>query len=124
MAKLPKAVTEAMSKQKSFPVATSSSNSVPNVAYITYLKAVDDETVLIVDNYLNKTRENVVNVGNVSFAVLDEKKGSYQVKGVAQRLTQGELFDEVQQWVPDKYPKVAAVVMKVEEVYNGAEKIA
>ena len=124
MARLTNEIKTAISKQESFPVATSNQDLVPNVVYISYLKVIDDETVLIADNFLHKTRDNILSNGNVSFAVLDEKKGSFQIKGKAQRLMDGPLFDEVQKWVSDDLPKVAAVVMSVEEIYNGAERIA
>ena len=123
MAQLPDSVKEAISKQDTFPVVTSNQDNIPNVIYITYLKVVDDQTVLIADNYLNKTRDNILSNGKIAFAVLDEEKGSFQVKGTAKRLTDGDMFDEVQKWVPDRLPRVAAIVMQVEEVYNGAEKI-
>ena len=123
MAQLPEIVKKAISKQDVFPVATSSQDNVPNLVYITYLKVIDDQTVLIADNYLNKTRDNILNNGKIAFAVRDEEKGSFQIKGTAERQTEGELFDDVQKWVNDKLPKVAAVVMHVEEIYNGAEKI-
>ena len=122
MTKIPDAVKRAISKQELFCVATSTLKGVPNVVYIKYLKVVDDETILIADNYLNKTRDNILNNGKIAFAVLDEEKGSFQIKGTAQRLTEGTMFDEVQTWVRDKTPK-AAVVMNVEEIYNRAELI-
>ena len=124
MAQLPIAVKEAIAKQDVFPVATSNQDCMPNLIYIGYLKVVDDETVLIADNYLNKTRDNILSNGKISFVVRDEKKGSYQIKGTAERLTEGDLFDEVQKWVSDDHPKVAAIVMHVEEIYNGTEKIS
>ena len=118
------AISKQISKQDAFPVATSSQDQTPNVVYITYLKVIDDQTVLIADNYLNKTRDNILSNGKIAFAVLDENKGAFQIKGTAKRLTEGELFDEVQQWVPDRLPRVAAVVMRIESIYNGAERIA
>ena len=124
MAQLTDEVKKAISKQDVFPVATSNQDRTPNVVYITYLKVIDDQTVLIADNFLNKTRDNILSNGKIAFAVLDDKKGSFQVKGTAERLTEGSVFDEVQKWVPDKLPKVAAVVMHVEDIYNGAECIS
>lgn len=123
MAQLPDAVKKAISKQELFCVATSTSKGIPNVAYMKYLKVVDDETILMADNYLHKTRDNILNNGKVAFTVLDEEKGSFQIKGTARRLIEGVMFDEVQKWVPEKLPRAAAVVMHVEEVYNGAEII-
>ena len=124
MARLPEAVKKAISKQEIFPVATSNQDCTPNVVYIKYLKVVDDETVLIADNFLNKTRDNILSNGKIAFVVLDEEKGSFQIKGTAQRLTEGAMFDEVRQWVPDKLPRVAAIIMHIEEIYNGAECIS
>ena len=124
MAQLPDAVKKAISKQEIFPVATSNQDRIPNVVYIKHLKVIDDETVLIADNFLNKTRDNILSNGKIAFVVRDEEKGSFQIKGTAERLTEGAMFDEVQKWVPDKFPRVAAVVMHVEEVYNGAEQIS
>jgi len=124
MAQLPEAVKKAISKQEVFPVATSNQDRMPNVVYIKCLKVVDDQTVLIADNYLNKTRDNILNNGKIAFAVRDEEKGSFQIKGTAERLTEGDMFDEVQKWVSDKLPRVAAVVMHVEDIYNGAKRIS
>jgi len=124
MAKLTDEIKNAISRQDVFPVATSNHERTPNVVYIKYLKVIDDQTVLIADNYLNKTRDNILNNGKIAFVVLDEEKGSYQVKGTAERLTEGDLFNEVQAWVPEKLPRAAAVVMCVEEIHNGAERIS
>ena len=123
MTKLPDIVKKAISKQELFCVATCTPNGIPNVAYIKYLKVIDDQAILIADNYLNKTRDNILNNGKIAFAVLDDEKGSFQIKGKAKRLTEGDMFEEVQKWVPKKLPRVAAIVIDVEEIYNGAEII-
>lgn len=123
MAKLTTEIKNAIEKQEIFPVATTSQDNVPNVIYVKYLKVVDDQTILLADNYFGKTRENILTNGNVAFVVLDDEKGSYQVKGKSQRIVSGPMFDEVQKWVPDKLPKEAAVVIQVDQIYNGAELI-
>jgi len=104
-------------------VATCDRDGPPNVVYIAFVKVVDDETVLSADNYLNKTRKNILDKPKRAFVVRDEAKGSFQRKGTVKRLTEGLMYDEVQKWVPDKYPKVAAVVLHVEKIYNGAEQV-
>jgi len=123
MAQLPEMVKDAIDKQDVFPVATCDRDGTPNVVYIAFVKVVDDETVLIADNYLNKTRKNILDNPKLAFVVRDEAKGSFQIKGTVKRLTEGLMYDEVQKWVPDKYPKVAAVVLHVEKIYNGAEQV-
>jgi len=123
MAQLPKIVKDAIDKQNVFAVATCSQDGIPNVVYITFLKVIDDETVLIADNYLKKTRENILDNSKLAFAVRDEAKGSFQIKGTTKRLVNGPMYDEVQKWVPDELPKVAAVVLHVDQIYNGAEQL-
>ena len=123
MAKLTSDVKKAISLQEIFPVDTCNQNWIPNVIYIKYLKVIDDNTVLIADNYLSKTRDNIVNNGKIAFVVLNSDKGSYQIKGISERFEKGPMYDEIQRWVPEKYPRAAAVVMKVEEIYKGAERI-
>jgi hypothetical protein len=61
--------------------------------------------------------------GKIAFVVFDDDKGSYQIKGKAERFEKGPMYNEVQNWVPERLPREAAVVMTVEEIYNGAERI-
>ncbi|MDO9465285.1 MAG: pyridoxamine 5'-phosphate oxidase family protein [bacterium] len=123
MAKLPEAVRKAIDKQDVFSVATCSSEGVPNVVYVSWLKVIDDETVLISDNYFSKTRSNILSNPKMAFVVSDKDKGSFQVKGSVERLTDGPMFEEMQEWVRDDLPRVAAVVLHVAEVYNGAKRL-
>lgn len=124
MVPLPDEVKKAISRQEVFPVATSSEDNTPNVVYIKYLKVIDDHTVLIADNYLHKTRKNILANSRIAFVVLDEEKGSYQVKGTAERLEEGPLFEEVRDWVPEDMPRSGAVKINIEEIYNGADRVA
>ena len=123
MVQLTDEIKKAISQQEIFPVATSSQDGIPNIVYIKYLKVIDDQTVLIADNYLNKTRDNILSNGKIAFVVLDDDRGSYQIKGTSKRLEKGHMYDEVQRWVPERLPRTAAVVMNIEEIYKGAEKI-
>ena len=50
-------------------------------------------------------------------------KFEYQIKGAAKRMIDGPLYGEIQKWVPPKYPREAAIVVTVEQVYNGAKQI-
>jgi len=124
MAKLPKMVKDAIDKQDVFPIATCGQDGIPNLVYIKFLKVIDDETVLIADNRFSKTRKNIQDTQKLAFVVRDEEKGSFQIKGSTEWLTTGPMFDEVQEWVPDRLPRVAAVVLHVEQVYNGADQLA
>ena len=123
MAKLPEAVRKAIDKQDVFSIATCSSDGIPNVVYVSWLKVIDEDTVLIADNYFDKTHSNILSNPKIAFVVRDKDKGSFQVKGTIERLTDGPIFEEMQEWVRNDLPRVAAVVLHVEEVYNGVKRL-
>jgi hypothetical protein len=46
------------------------------------------------------------------------------LKGRFEYVTAGPVFEEMKRWNPPRHPGVAAAVLHVEEVYNGAERLA
>ncbi len=128
MATLPDVVKTAIDKASTVCVATVDKNAIPNVIYVSYLKYLDDETIIIADNKFSKTRINLDSNPNLSFVVLNaDTKKSYQIKGSVEYLTDGDIYQSVVDWVHLKMPEItpkAAVYMQVEEVFCGAEKIA
>ncbi len=128
MATLPDVVKTAIDQSATACVATADLNAVSNVIYVSYLKYLDDDTIVIADNKFAKTRSNLDSNPKLSFAVLDtDTKKSYQVKGSVKCYTEGSNYQDVVDWVhrtkPEMTPK-AAFYMTVEEVFCGAEKIA
>ncbi|MGZ8153269.1 MAG: pyridoxamine 5'-phosphate oxidase family protein [Methylovulum sp.] len=128
MAKLPNEVMTAIDKAATACVATADKNAIANVVYVTYLKYLDDETVVIADNKFLKTRENLDNNPKLAFVVLDaDTKKSYQVKGTVTFYTAGDKYQSVVDWVHVNHPQMtpkAAIYLQVEDVYCGAEKLA
>lgn len=128
MATLPDVVKKAIDKAAAVCVATVSNDALANVVYVSYLKYLNDETIVIADNKFLKTRSNLDSNPNLSFVVLDaDTKKSYQVKGTVECLTEGDIYQSVVDWVHLKKPELtpkAAFYMQVDEVYCGAEKIA
>lgn len=124
MAKIPKKVMESMDKAEVYVLATSSKEGLSNVVYIGYMKALDDETVLIADNKMVKTLENILENPKASFTFRDEDVGSYQIKGSVEYHTDDEYHEDVKNWCKPHLARKGAVVMNVEEVYNGAKKLA
>ena len=79
MAKLTTEMKEAFSKMKIFPVATASKNGTPNVIPIGIVELVDDETIWITDNFMNKTLDNLKANPKIAFYVWGpEIKGCFQ----------------------------------------------
>lgn len=128
MAKLPEVVKTAIDKCTLASVATADNHEMPNVVYVSYLKYQDDETVILANNKFVKTSNNLENNSQIAFVVLDsDTKKSYQIKGKARTLTNGEIYESVVKWVHEKKPDVtpkAAVCIQVEEVYCGSERLA
>jgi predicted pyridoxine 5'-phosphate oxidase superfamily flavin-nucleotide-binding protein len=96
---------------------------VPNAIYATCVSLYDDETIVVADNYFNKTKANISSgsCGSILFITKDGK--SYQVKGEIQYLTSGEIFEDMKRWNPERHPGHAAAVIKVDQVYSGARRL-
>ena len=113
MAKIPQAVQEFM-KGKMGWVATASPDGIPNATPKGTVKVIDDEHLVFADLFSRKTRENLLKNPKVAVTVIDEKsfKG-YQIKGSAELLTAGELFEQMAEELkkaPMKLPPATYVV--------------
>ncbi len=104
-------------------LTTVDGNGMPNSIYVGEIRYEPDVGIIVVDNYFCKTRENIKNGSLGSFLFLTEERKAYQVKGSLDYLTEGPVFDSMKQWHNDKHPGVAATVIKVAELYSGAEKL-
>ena len=122
MVKMPAEVRETLEKQKPIPIATASKSGVPNVVFVGLLKIVDDETLMLADNFFNKTAQNLIE--NPKIAILcynSETKKSFQIKGNVTLCKEGENFATMKAWVHgvnDKLPAKACVMVKITEIYN------
>ena len=121
------ALTEALSKgwdEMKGPIVltTVSPEGVPNAIYASCVKKFSEEKLVVADNFFEKTRANIVagSRGSILFMTKDGK--AFQVKGTVERLTEGEIFDDMKSWNGDR-PGHAAAVLTVEEAYSGAEKL-
>lgn len=121
MSKLSAALQEIIAKQDVFPIATANQDGTPNVVPMTFVKVYDENNLLVVDNFMNKTRKNLVSNAQMAICVWDLKAGqAYQIKGRTTRSTSGKVFDEAKKWVEEKMPGLqaqAAVLLSVEQVF-------
>lgn len=122
MVKMPPEVREVLQKQKPIPIATASKNGVPNVVFIGFLKILDEENIMIGDNFFNKTARNLDENPRISILCYDaESKRSYQIKGSVKVHKSGPQFEEMRKWVlgvKPQMPAKACVMVKVEEVFD------
>lgn len=111
---------EAIEKDLVF-LATASSEGIPNVVPIGFARPIDNGSILIADNYMNKTRQNIEENPNVAIVTKDAQKNPYQFKGKAEIFESDKIFDEVVEWAQNVMTKLnpkAAIVVKLTEIYS------
>ncbi len=125
MAKLPELVSKAWDeKEDAIVFTTVDKQGIPNSIWATCVSKYDEETIVIADNYFDKTRSNI-NAGSKASVLFITKEGkSYQIKGSIEYLTSGPIFDDMKTWNPEKHPGHAAAAVKIESVFSGSEKLA
>jgi len=124
MASLPESVKQAW-EQRNGPVILTTVNeqSYPNAIYATCVALYDDATLVVADNYFDKTKRNILAGSRGSVLFITETKDAFQIKGTIAYHTDGPIFDHMKTWNPSKLPGHAAAALTVEEIYSGAEQI-
>ncbi len=97
------------------------SNDQPNVFPIGFARPLDDEKILLVYNFIKKSREYLENNPRASLVIRDASKCPYQFKGSVEIISSGVLFDEAvdcSSCVMSKLSPKAAILFKVDEIYS------
>ncbi len=97
-------------------LATTDKKNVPNAVPIYYTDVLDNDRLLLVDNYMKKTVENITDNSTVSVSVWNEKTG-YQFKGTATIETDGPRLEAAKKKVRNREPK-GVIVVDVDSVYS------
>jgi len=101
-------------------LATCNKDGQPNAIAVACVKVVGKDLILITDNFMNKTRENLLASNKVALVVWSKKGDEgYQFKGHADYLTGGEYKVRVDN-DPDNQGLAhkAAVLVYVEEIWD------
>jgi predicted pyridoxine 5'-phosphate oxidase superfamily flavin-nucleotide-binding protein len=128
MAKMNEKVRSLFENQSLVAMATASSDGYPNVVPIGAKKVLDDETILISDQYFNKTLVNLKENPQVALTVWDTQTfESYQIKGTITIETSGETFDKTSAWIDEMartrnipLKSKGAVVVKITDIFTNA----
>jgi predicted pyridoxine 5'-phosphate oxidase superfamily flavin-nucleotide-binding protein len=130
--KIPENVKDCLNrslKARRLVLGTASKAGVPNAVPIGILKFHDDETLIIVDNFFLKTRENLNKNPWAAITCWDmeEKDGKlipkdgFQLKGKVKIEDSGPLYEKVRadvKAINANLPAKAIVLVKVEEIYD------
>lgn len=122
MAKLSGEIKKALMDSELFPLATASQQGVPNVVPVKYVFVENDEVLWLVDNYLNKSLENIKrNPCAALYVYRPEANLCVQIKGKLDIQTSGPDYERMKQMVHGKRPDLPAkslLVMSITDLYQ------
>ncbi len=119
MAKVSDEIKESLKGTKIVYLSTASKDGTPNVVPIGALKFLDDETLLISDQFFSKTLKNLQENPKIALAWWGEK-GGFQIKATISIHTNDEIFRQNVEWVRSIKPMLnpkSAIVGKITGVY-------
>jgi predicted pyridoxine 5'-phosphate oxidase superfamily flavin-nucleotide-binding protein len=125
MIKLPESVKKAWEERDGAIVLTTvNEQGITNAIYATCVSIYNDNTIVVADNYFDKTRKNILSNSAASILFITKDGTSYQLKGSITYYKEGEIFDNMKKWNPTEHPGHAAVALNITDVYSGADKLA
>lgn len=125
MTQIPESVHAAWADREGpIVLATVDAAGVPNAIYATCVSEYDNETIVVADNYFNKTRANIKSSSPGALLFITKAGKSYQLKGRIEYHTSGSVYDAMKSWNPPQHPGVAAAALRVEKIYSGGEQLA
>lgn len=123
MAKMPQECQDLINNAYAAALSTCQ-DGVPNVVPVSMKQVVDDETVMISDQYMNKTLANLRANPHAALSVWDQE-GGFQVKGTVIYENEGPRFEAVAAEVHAilssmgyDYTSKGVAYLHVEEVYS------
>jgi len=124
MAKMTDRMKELFTQVPAAVLATATGDGVPNAVPVGAKKIIDDETILISDQFLNKTLANMKSNPKVSVTFWEGHEG-YQLKGTIVIETSGQRYEETAKWIEELgnasgFPlkSKGAVILKIDEIYG------
>jgi len=120
MVKLTDEIKESLAVMKIVFLATSTKDGIPNVVPIGAFKLLDDETLLISDQFFQKTLANLKENPKAAISYWGEK-GGFQIKGTVTIHVNDKVFSDDVAWMKELRPNLtpkSAVIMKISDVYQ------
>jgi predicted pyridoxine 5'-phosphate oxidase superfamily flavin-nucleotide-binding protein len=138
MANLNDRMKEIFAKQGVFVLGTADPNGIPNVVPVGAVRILDDETIVVSDQYFHKTLDNLKANPKAAISFWETEKGEgYQIKGNATIRTEGKIYEDTAKWVREYGEKIGhplkskgAIVIKITAIYlvtpgtNAGQRVA
>ena len=107
-------------------LSTVSEDGIPNAVPVGAKKIIDDETILMSDQFFNKTLANMKANPRVAVTFWEDHEG-YQLKGSVTIETSGQRFEDAARWIDERSKELGfplkskgAVILQIEEIYGVA----
>ncbi len=124
MAKMSERMRQLFETVPTVVLSTATGDGTPNAVPVGAKKVIDDETILISDQFFNKTLANLKANPKAAVSFWEGHEG-YQLKGTVTIETSGQRYEETARWIEDLGNKVGfplkskgAVVLKIDEIYG------
>ena len=124
MAQMTERMQELFNKVRNVVLSTATGDGTPNTVPIGAKKIIDAETILISDQYFNKTLANMKANPRVSVMYWEGHEG-YQLKGTVTIETSGQRYEDTARWIDELGAKFGlplkskdAIIFKIEEIYD------
>jgi predicted pyridoxine 5'-phosphate oxidase superfamily flavin-nucleotide-binding protein len=119
MVKLTNDIKDTLAAVKYAWLATAAKDGTPNVVVVAAFRLLDDESLLVSDQFFLKTLANLEENPKVAISWWGDK-GGFQIKGTAAVHTSGPVFKDNVEWMKVKWPRFTpkgAVVVKITDAY-------
>lgn len=120
MVNLTDEVKESLKDVDTIYLATSSPDGIPNVAPMGAFWLMDDERLIISDQFMNKTLANAKINPHAAISYWGDK-GGFQIKGLISIHTDDQIFMENVKWMKAHIPRLtpkSALLMKITDVFT------
>jgi uncharacterized protein len=99
-------------------LATSSKDGKPNASVAAFVK-VKDNKIIITNNYMKTTIDNIKHNHAISLVVWDKKMDGYKIEGTAEYYEDGEWIDFIKKIPQNKdEPCNGAIVIKPKDIIS------
>ena len=124
MAQMTERMQELFNTVRTVVLSTATADGTPNAVPVGAKKIIDSETILISDQFFNKTLENMNANPKVAVTYWEGHEG-YQLKGSVAIETSGQRYEDTAKWIQELSEKAGfplkskgAVILHIEEVYG------
>ncbi len=101
--------------------ATVIDNVKPNIIGVASVKVISENEILVTDNYMSQTKNDIIKNNNVCLIVWDKNLKGYKLIGKAEYFSKGKWKKFVEEMKDNVgFPAKGAILIKVEKIIPSA----